>query len=78
MVKTCFNQWDLVCGMLLNDYEAGCTEEFEGETYSFCSQWCKDSFHGNPRRYIEMPASRKGVPTPETFPRSTSIVYHTV
>jgi Cu+-exporting ATPase len=68
MIKTCFNQWDPVCGMLLNNYEAEHTEEFEGNTYGFCSQWCKDSFHGNPGRYIEMPASHKGVPTPRDTP----------
>lgn len=68
MAKTCFNQWDPVCGMLLNNCEAEYTEEFEGKTYGFCSQWCKDSFHGNPQKYIEMPASHKGTPAPKDVP----------
>jgi len=68
MAKTCFNQWDPVCGMLLNNCEAEYTEEFEGKIYGFCSQWCKDSFYGNPQRYIEMPASHKGTPVPKDVP----------
>jgi YHS domain-containing protein len=68
MAKTCSNQWDPVCGMLLENLEAEYTEDFEGNTYGFCCQWCKDSFHGNPRRYIEMPGSHKGMPTPKDVP----------
>jgi YHS domain-containing protein len=43
------------------------TEKFEGKTYGFCSQWCKDSSYGNPRRYIEMSGS-KGMLTPRDIP----------
>lgn len=68
MAKTCSNQWDLVCGMLLENSEAEYTDEFEGKTYGFCSQWCKDSFHANPKRFIEMPGSHKGTPTLKGLP----------
>jgi len=27
--------------------------EFEGKTYYFCSQWCKDHFVANPKRYVD-------------------------
>ena len=68
MAKTCFNQWDPVCGMLNDNCEAEYTEEFEDKTYGFCSQKCKDAFHVNPKRYIENPASHIGVPGPTQIP----------
>jgi YHS domain-containing protein len=49
--------------MLLENFEAEYTDEFEGKAYGFCSQWCKDLFHANPKRFIEMPGSHKGTPT---------------
>ncbi|MBA4365133.1 MAG: YHS domain-containing protein [Coprothermobacter sp.] len=68
MSKTHVNEFDPVCGMLLKDTNEVKTEEFEGKTYGFCSQKCKDLFRGNPKKYIENPASHKGMPAPREVP----------
>ena len=68
MAMKCLNDVDPVCGMELNGYAADFTEDVEGKTYGFCSQKCKDAFHGNPKRYIENPASHIGVPGPSQIP----------
>jgi YHS domain-containing protein len=41
---------------------------FEGKTYGFCSKRCKEFFEGDPKKYIENPASRKGMPAPKEIP----------
>lgn len=68
MSKTCFNEVDPVCGMVLDSCGVVETEDFGGKTYGFCSTKCKDLFHGNPKKYIENPASRKGMPVPKDIP----------
>jgi YHS domain-containing protein len=64
----CFNEVDPVCGMVLNSCEAVETSDFEGKTYGFCSKRCKEFFEGDPKKYIENPASRKGMPAPKEIP----------
>ena len=43
---------DPVCGMHIDDEEAAGTVEYEGTTYSFCSQACHDAFVANPSEYV--------------------------
>jgi P-type Cu+ transporter len=43
---------DPVCGMRIDDAEAAATAEYEGTTYSFCSQVCRDAFVADPAAYV--------------------------
>jgi YHS domain-containing protein len=43
---------DLVCGMHI-DKERAIKTEYEGKTYYFCAQHCKDKFSKEPGKYIE-------------------------
>jgi Cu+-exporting ATPase len=42
---------DPVCGMRIDDGEAAGTAEFEGRTYYFCSEACRDAFLADPAAY---------------------------
>lgn len=42
---------DPVCGMRIDDAEAAGTAEYEGRTYYFCSEMCRDAFVANPTAY---------------------------
>lgn len=42
---------DPVCGMEIEQSEAAATIEYEGTTYCFCSQSCRDQFAADPERY---------------------------
>jgi YHS domain-containing protein len=44
---------DLVCGMMLEQSEAVARSEYDGTTYYFCSDACKQAFDQDPERYIE-------------------------
>ena len=43
---------DPVCGMDVEHSEDAISSMFEGETYYFCCEGCKDEFHSNPTKYI--------------------------
>lgn len=43
---------DPVCGMELNPYEALAQTTYQGETYYFCSQDCKEKFDRKPQKYL--------------------------
>jgi len=43
---------DLVCGMEIDPKNAAATEEYEGETYYFCSAACHEKFKAEPEKYI--------------------------
>jgi len=43
---------DPVCGMEIDPKSAAATEEYEGETYYFCSDACHDKFKADPQKYI--------------------------
>lgn len=45
---------DPVCGMEVKK-EKDIKAEYEGKTYYFCSQHCKDRFLKEPEKYIEQP-----------------------
>lgn len=68
MAEKCFNEVDPVCGMVLNNCTADFTEEHKGKKYGFCSQKCKDLFHGNSEKYVENPASHTGMPGSREVP----------
>ncbi len=42
---------DPVCGMEIDPATAAASEEYDGTTYSFCSQSCRDSFTASPEAY---------------------------
>jgi Cu+-exporting ATPase len=43
---------DPVCGMQIEPEDAAGTAEYEGKTYSFCSQACLDAFEADPSPYV--------------------------
>ncbi len=42
---------DPVCQMEINEQAAEATSTYRGQTYSFCSQECKEQFDQNPEKY---------------------------
>jgi len=60
----CVNEVDPVCGMALSLVEVVETSTLEGKTYGFCSKACKETFEGNPKKYIENPVARKSMSEP--------------
>ncbi|RIE06317.1 YHS domain-containing protein [Candidatus Cryosericum terrychapinii] len=64
----CVNEVDPVCGMALTLVEDVETSTLEGKTYGFCSKGCKETFEGNPKKYIEKPAAPIEVPEKPAVP----------
>ena len=44
---------DFVCGADLEPGEAEAKFDYNGKTYEFCSEECKDSFADNPGSFIK-------------------------
>lgn len=44
---------DPVCGMKIKKSEAKATHEYNGKTYYFCMEGCKEKFVGNPENYVK-------------------------
>ncbi len=44
---------DPVCGMKLDKEKAAATYQFEGKTYYFCTEECKDKFAESPDQYVK-------------------------
>ncbi len=42
---------DPVCGMRIDPDDAAATAEYEGRTYYFCSEACRDRFEADPASY---------------------------
>ena len=42
---------DPVCGMTVDEESAPASSEYEGKTYYFCSQDCKEEFDSDPASY---------------------------
>jgi P-type Cu+ transporter len=42
---------DPVCHMEVDESEAAATSEYEGKTYYFCCEACKEEFDRNPAAY---------------------------
>ena len=45
------NQKDPVCGMQVDEQKAANQSQFQGQTYYFCSEECKEKFDRNPQQY---------------------------
>jgi len=43
---------DLVCGMDVVEDSAAATLEYQGKTYFFCAETCKEKFEQDPQKYI--------------------------
>lgn len=43
---------DLVCGMTIESESAAGKEEYEGQTYYFCSTGCAARFRAEPTKFI--------------------------
>lgn len=43
---------DLVCGMEVTEENAACSFEYQGKTYYFCAEACRDQFAQNPEEHI--------------------------
>jgi Cu+-exporting ATPase len=44
---------DPVCGMNVDEKTATSKSEYEGKTYYFCNQSCKEVFEKNPRGFAD-------------------------
>ena len=47
---------DPVCGMEVDENAAPATAEYDGETYYFCSEKCREEFMQDPGHFIELAA----------------------
>lgn len=50
---------DPVCNMEIDEQSAAGRSQYEGETYYFCTQSCKDEFDRNPQQYVKPGAQEK-------------------
>lgn len=41
-----------VCGMDVDDSDPPAQTEYEGETYTFCGDGCREQFEENPQQYV--------------------------
>ena len=48
---------DPVCGMQVNETKAVATSIYQGITYYFCAQACKNAFEKEPEKYMEEEAA---------------------
>jgi len=44
---------DPVCGMTVDEETAKWTSEYEGKTYYFCAERCKQAFDEKPERFVK-------------------------
>jgi Cu+-exporting ATPase len=49
---------DPVCGMQIDSEDAMAEARYDGKSYYFCSEACRNKWEADPERY-----ARKGVPT---------------
>ena len=45
------NRRDPVCNMEIDEQSAAGRSQYQGETYYFCTESCKDEFDQNPQQY---------------------------
>jgi YHS domain-containing protein len=53
-------QQDPVCNMEIDEQSAAGRSQYEGQTYYFCTESCKDEFDRNPQQYVNQGAQRAG------------------
>jgi YHS domain-containing protein len=56
---------DPVCGMSVNIAGAAHTAEFQGKTYYFCSEGCKNAFNKEPGKFLQKESAEE-TPAPAT------------
>ena len=62
---------DPVCGMEIEKSKAKATYEYEGKTYYFCREKCKEEFAKNPAKYVSADENTVKCPVSgETFKKS--------
>ena len=44
---------DPVCGMEVDAARAAAQADYEGQTYLFCSQGCREAFVAEPEKYLK-------------------------
>lgn len=49
---------DPVCGMDVDQQKAADSSDYQGRTYYFCSQSCKERFDQNPQQYVRNQAAK--------------------
>jgi membrane fusion protein, copper/silver efflux system len=54
---TCTKGIDLVCDMPIEITEGTLSSEYQGKTFYFCSEECKQKFDKNPRQYLSKAAA---------------------
>jgi P-type Cu+ transporter len=47
---------DPVCGMQVDPQKAAAQSNYQGQTYSFCSQQCKQKFDQSPQQFAKKTA----------------------
>jgi membrane fusion protein, copper/silver efflux system len=60
---------DPVCGMTLKASAVAAQENYQGKTYSFCSDSCRKKFLADPAKYAGKKAEMAAVPSEEAAPR---------
>jgi len=63
---------DVVCGMRVEPKYAalGYKSEYMGQTYLFCSDYCKKQFDHRPERFAKTPPGDTGQPTGQSLPET--------
>jgi len=51
---------DPVCNMQVDEKNAAGRSEYQGQTYYFCSENCKERFDENPQQYVKHGAQGAG------------------
>lgn len=51
---------DPVCDMEVDEQDAAGQSEYQGQTYNFCSESCKNEFDQNPQQYVTQGAQGAG------------------
>jgi Cu+-exporting ATPase len=59
---------DLICGMSVDPLTAESRLDFQGKTYFFCCDGCRETFEANPEKAIANPAPTFDFPPPEPEP----------
>lgn len=49
---------DPVCGMEVEEEQAAARAEYHGETYYFCSDWCRQEFEKDPGEFLKKTVDR--------------------
>ena len=62
LATTTENHIDPVCGMEVDPGATGLVAIYQGHSYWFCADGCREAFEANPKKYLESkPARRKGL-----------------